>query len=145
MEFNKAHGDQWRLALSKATPQSLPPPRGSVPTDPGVYIWFRNGTPIYVGEALGKKGLRGRLKAHFSKGVDLSRSTLRASVAVAELGIERSYSRQRPSNMDVEQIKLVNQWLAECELGWITCDSPDEAHELEALLRDEWLPPLNLR
>lgn len=134
----------WALALSMVNPQPLPIPRGNVPSDPGVYIWFRQGDPIYVGEALGAEGLRGRLRAHFSKGLDLSRSTLRASIAVKALGIERTVARKRPTVMKIDQVEVVNQWLAACELGWISCSSPKEAHDWEIKLRSEWLPPLNL-
>lgn len=144
MANRKPYGDHWRRALSIAKPRPLPIRRAGVPTKPGVYIWFRDGHPNYVGEALGAKGLRGRLRTHFAKGSDLSRSTLRATVAAAQLGIDRSVARQRPSIMNVEHITVVNQWLAACELGWIECDSPEEAHAWELSLRDEWLPPLNL-
>jgi hypothetical protein len=85
MANRKPYGDQWVRALSIAKPRPLPIRRGGVPTDPGVYIWFRDGHPIYVGEALGAEGLRGRLRAHFAKNPDVSRSTLRASVAAAQL------------------------------------------------------------
>lgn len=144
MTNTKSPGDQWKLALSIAKPRPLPIPRGGVPTDPGVYIWYRDESPIYVGEALGAEGLRGRLRKHFAKGTDLSRSTLRASVAAAQLGVPRSVARQRPSVMTVEQVAVVNRWLAACELGWIQCEGTKEAHEWELRLRGEWLPPLNL-
>lgn len=136
-------GDRWLIALSEVHPRSLPIGRGAVPVEPGIYIWFREGDPIYIGEARGAFGLRGRVRAHFSKGRDLSRSTLRASVAVLLFGVERSVARQRPSVMDPGQIAVVNQWLAACELGWIVCDTPEVAHASERRLRDEWLPPLN--
>lgn len=77
----------------------------------------------------------------FAKGQDLSRSTLRASVAVEHLGISDAVARQRPTVMQREQVAVVNQWLASCELR---CDNTQEAHDWELRLRDEWLPPLNL-
>jgi len=114
-----------------------------IPTSPGVYIWFRGGEPVYVGEARGAKGLRRRLAAHRATGRDLSRSTLRASVAVAELGVDRAAARRRPSVMSADEVAIVNSWLAGCDLGWIECSSPGAAHALETALREEWLPPLN--
>lgn len=117
--------------------------RREIPTVPGVYVWFHDDQPVYVGEAKGKAGLRGRLSAHLAKRNDLSRSTLRASVAVAQLGVDRATARSRPSVMTEEQIEAVNAWLSTCDLGWIECGSGVEAHELEALLRAAWLPPLN--
>lgn len=136
-------GIRWQQArsISRRSPRSIG--RGGIPTDPGVYIWFKNGEPVYVGEGRGQEGLRGRIRFHRATGVDLSRSTLRASVAVDLLGVERAYARQRPSVMTEEQIYKVNEWLAGCEIGWIVCSSEKEAHSLEVSLRDEWLPPLN--
>lgn len=72
---------------------------------------FRHGRPIYMGEAIGSIGLQGPLKAHFAKGRDLSRSTLRASLAAAQLGIDRSVIWLRPSVMSFEQVTVINQWL----------------------------------
>lgn len=46
--------------------------------------------------------------------------------------------------MNAHQIALVNEWIAECELGWIACDKASEARAWEKELRDEWLPQLNL-
>jgi hypothetical protein len=117
----------------------------AIPKSQGVYIWFRDGEPVYVGEALGAKGLRDRLRAHLATGIDLSHSTLRASVAVEQLGVERSVARRRPSVMTPEQVSVVNEWLVSCELGWTECASAREAHELEVALRSDWLPPLNIR
>lgn len=143
MSETEHSGLHWRRALATAKPMPLPIRRGKIPTTPGVYIWFRFGHPIYVGEALGTQGLRGRLKAHFGKGRDLSRSTLRASVAAKQLGIERSVARLRPSVMSLEQVAVVNQWLGECEVGWVEIPDAEEAHAVEIDLREEWLPPLN--
>ncbi|TFD86119.1 GIY-YIG nuclease family protein [Cryobacterium serini] len=106
-----------------------------------MYIWFRDGEPVYVGEAKGVKGLRGRLRAHLAVSTDLSRSTLRASVAVAQLGVTRAYARRRPSIMTDAEIKHVNEWLTGCELGWQGCATAIAAHELEVRLRSEWTPP----
>lgn len=116
-----------------------------IPSVPGVYVWFREGEPIFLGEACGSEGLKGRLRAHLASGVDLSRSTLRASVAVQELGISRAYARTRPGVVTQEQVNLVNHWLRACEVGWIPCKSAATAHVLEKRLRAEWLPPLNRR
>ena len=114
-----------------------------VPPLPGVYIWFRDGEAIYVGEAKGAKGLRGRLGAHLREGLDLSRSTLRASVAVQVLEVARSTARERPSVLTAEQVEHVNRWLRECELAWVVCEDAAAAHHMESMLRTEWLPPLN--
>lgn len=115
-----------------------------IPTGPGVYVWFRDDEPIYVGEARGKRGLRGRLRAHLAIGQDLSRSTFRASVAVRQLGVDRATARLRPSVLSPAQVAIVNEWIAECDLAWVECASQEEAHNLEIRLRWAWLPPFNI-
>jgi hypothetical protein len=144
MAGKNSPGNKWEDALSRVKPRELPVPSREVPVAPGVYIWFREGQPIYVGKALGADGLRGRLKAHFALGTDFSRSTFRASIAAAQLGLPRSVVRQRPSVITPDQTAVANQWLAQCEVGWIVCASTREAENLENALRAEWLPPLNL-
>lgn len=114
-----------------------------VPTAPGVYVWFSEREPVYVGEAKGSQGLRGRLGAHLRTGVDLSRSTLRASVAVDLLGVPRSTARRRPSVLTPEEVAVVSQWLRACDISWVVCEDAEAAHALESTLRMEWLPRLN--
>jgi hypothetical protein len=116
-----------------------------IPKAPGVYIWFRDNKPVYAGRAVGAGGLQERLGKHLATGLDLSRSTLRATIASQTLGIERSAARSRPTTMTAEQIAVVNDWLTGCELGWIECPTVEEAVALEDKLLREWRPPLNLR
>lgn len=114
-----------------------------VPSAPGVYVWWRDNEPIYVGEAKGTRGLRGRIRAHLGTGVDLSRSTLRASVAVEILGVSRATARSRPPLLTSEDTASVNAWLRGCKLSWVMTASASAAHDLESSLRAEWLPRLN--
>ncbi len=135
-------GSWAKLNGIKMTPVSSVMAR-DIPISPGIYIWAYRGELVYVGEAKGAQGLRGRLRSHLAIGPDLSRSTLRASVAVAQLGIDRATARSRPTLMGNSDVAIVNAWLRECELGWVECDSAVEAHAMEVALRSEWLPPLN--
>lgn len=112
-----------------------------VPSGPGVYTWWRDGEPVYVGEA--KVSLRRRLRAHLGTGPDLSRSTLRRSIALAELDIPRATSSARPARVSQADADVVAAWLRGCELSWVECATGAEAHALEAALRAEHLPPLN--
>ena len=112
-----------------------------VPAAPGVYTWWRDGDPVYVGEA--KVSLRRRLRDHLKTSDDLSRSTLRRSAALAELGIPRSESAARPTRVSQANADFVSAWLRGCEVAWVECVSGAEAHALEAALRAESLPPLN--
>lgn len=113
-----------------------------IPATPGVYSWWRNGEPVYVGEAA---NLRRRLREHLETGSDLSRSTLRRSVALAELAIPRHVSSARPTQVSQTEADTVSAWLRGCELAWVRCDTAAAAHLLEGALRSEWLPPLNRR
>jgi hypothetical protein len=56
-----------------------------------------------------------------------------------------SLARQRPSALSNEQVGVVNEWIATCELAWICCDSDQEAKVLERALLDEAMPPLSKR
>jgi hypothetical protein len=46
--------------------------------------------------------------------------------------------------MTPEEIAVVNDWLSDCELGWIECPTAVAARSLEKHLRGEWMPPLNI-
>lgn len=115
--------------------------KAGIPRTPGVYGWFRDGECVYVGKAT---NLRSRLSSHRSRSLDLSRSTLRASVAVRELGVSRRVARQRPTAMTPAQVEVVNDWLDRCQVAWLSCADATEAGDLERRLRAEYLPRLNL-
>lgn len=115
--------------------------RRSIPTAPGVYAWFRNDACVYVGTA---RNLRTRLSSHRATSLDLSRSTLRASVAVYELGVTRSYARSRPSVMTAEQVAVVNRWFDAAAVAWVECPTAEMAADLERRLLRTRVPHLNL-
>lgn len=120
--------------------------RGDIPRKPGVYVWYRDGRPIYSGRAVGKDGLRGRVWSdHLKKGTDLSRSSFRRNVC-AHLGIaETNKTTLRPTVMTVSEIEPVNRWVRECEVTWIECETRSDAVNLEKALLGEWMPPLSRR
>jgi len=119
--------------------------RPDIPTTTGVYVFFRDGQPVYAGRAKGAKGLRDRLSKHLAKNLDLSRSTFRASVASDQLGLSRSVTRARPTVLTLDQVALVNDWISGCQLTWVECDSVDATIAYEHALILEWRPPLNIR
>lgn len=124
-------------------PASALSPR-DIPTSPGVCVWFHGDEPVYIGEAGGEFGLRQRLMDHLATGSDLSRSTLRATIAVVELGVDRSTARARPSVLTADQIAAVNAWLSSCEVGWIECSTSSDAHAMKRTLLNSWRPRFNL-
>lgn len=117
--------------------------RTDIPDAPGVYAWWRDGVAVYVGEA--KTSLRRRLAEHLGTRADLSRSTLRRSVALVELGIPRAVSSVRPTQVSQAQADAVSRWLRACEVSWLACETAADAHAFESALRAESLPPLNRR
>ncbi|MFE5670923.1 hypothetical protein ACFQ58_04845 [Agromyces sp. NPDC056523] len=116
----------------------------SIPLGPGVLVLFDGSMPVFVGEAIGKRGLRGRIQQHRATGTNLSSSTLRASVAVDVLGVSRWTARQRPSVLPGDMIEEVNEVVAELRVGWIECATPDEARELKGELWAEYKPEYNI-
>lgn len=91
-----------------------------IPATPGVYTWWRGGEPVYVG---GAANLRRRLGERLKTGLDLSGSTLRGSIALAELGIPRRVSSARPTQVSQAEADTINAWLRACELAWVRCDN----------------------
>ena len=117
-----------------------------VPNTPGVYAWYREGVAVYVGRAIGRNGLQGRVwKDHLRTGSNLSRSSFRRNVC-NHLGIaSTARTRIRPTVMTPAEVAPVNTWVSECEVSWIECKSDREASDLEARMKAEWKPPLTQR
>lgn len=117
-----------------------------VPTGPGVYAWYRDGAPVYVGKATGADGVRGRVwKNHLQTGNDLSRSSFRRNVC-EHLGIApTSRTTIRPTVMTTDEVARFNDWIRGCEVAWQVCASKAEAAHLEDRLKREWKPPLTKR
>ncbi len=120
--------------------------RSGIPSAPGVYAWYRDGEAIYAGRALGEDGLRGRVgKDHLGVGNDLSRSSSRRNVC-EHLGIaSTSVTTQRPAQLTPQRVRPVNDWIRECEVTWLECNSADETKKLEKDLFAERMPPLSRR
>jgi excinuclease UvrABC nuclease subunit len=110
---------------------------------PGVYALYRDGSAVYVGKA---KSLGSRLWTnHFRRGMSMTNSALRRNVAefvgiAAAADIKKR--RYRPTADDARR---VSDWIRECEVAWIECDSEEEALALEKALKAEWKPPLTKR
>ncbi|MEU4455264.1 GIY-YIG nuclease family protein [Nocardioides sp. NPDC023903] len=132
---------EWAALLSATRFATGTLSRGEIPRSPGVYAWFHDGECVYVGKA---SNLRRRIGTHLSTSLDLSRCTLRASVAVKTLGVTRKHARSRPTVMTVEEIAVVTAWFATAEVNWLECETRDEAHALKGRLLESWTPEMNL-
>lgn len=132
------------LALPRGSAAALT--QGAIPSEPGVYVWFRDGEPIYAGRAVATGGLRRRLwRSHLATGLDLSHSSFRRNVCEHVLGIPTSVTRQRPTVMRADQVKKVNEWIRGCEVAWIELRTVEETKQFERSLMAEWMPPLSKR
>ena len=118
-----------------------------IPTEPGVYAWYRSGVAVYVGKATGRQGLRQRAWGnHMARGKGaMSGSAFRRNVAEL-LGFGKpSLIKANPSVLTDAQVDAVNAWIRECEVAWFTTASSGAALALERDLKAELLPPLTKR
>lgn len=114
--------------------------RADVPTDPGVYAWYRDGAAIYVGKA---SSLRQRLWGnHLGRGCVMTSSAFRRNVA-QHLGIATADDiKTRAYQPTDAEVASVRAFIEGCDVAWTVCDSPAAAAALEAELKREWMPPL---
>ena len=114
----------------------------TVPNQPGVYLWRRDGAAVYVGTAT---DLRGRLWGkHLSAGLSLASSSLRRNVCQLLFGIPPT-ATSNPGRLKVTraQADAIRAWLGGCDLSWQTCETPAAGASLERRLRAAFMPPLN--
>ena len=112
----------------------------TAPREPGVYIWFREDEPVYLGKAA---ILRDRLGTHRRTSTSPSKSTLRATVGAMVTGQPRKTLREKGRYVEAEA-QVIDTYLDGCELAWVTTATPADAALLERSLINEWRPPLNL-
>ncbi len=114
-----------------------------LPTTPGVVVWYHDGEPCWVGVARGASGLRGRVLADQSRGMNLKPSQFRIAVAVAHAGIDEDAARGGPSAVTPAQVGVVNRWIEAAAVAWVECATVKNANALERALLGEWVPELN--
>ncbi len=135
-------GGEWAALLDAPAVAARELARAELPDAPGVYLWKRDGGPVYVGMAT---SLRGRAWGkHLGGGVSLAGSSLRRNVCELLFGIPPNVTG-RPTRQKVttEQAAAIRDWLLGCELSWLEVASVTAADELERRLRSKYLPPLN--
>ncbi len=72
-------------------------------------------------------------------------SALRRNVA-EHLGIATATAiKKRKYRPTPEDARRVVHWIDGCEVAWITCATPKEAHDLETDMKHENKPPLTRR
>lgn len=115
----------------------------TVPCCAGVHAWYKDGHPIYVGMT---HDLRERLvETHLSLAQSMYFSAFRRNVA-EHLGFGRpSEIKSRQCSLSPQQLSEAASWIQSCEVAWITCDTRNQAKELEKSLKAEFLPALTKR
>ena len=138
--------------------------KDDVPTSPGLYAWWpRDGPdrPVYVGRALGAKGLRGRIwSQHLRPGYLEARPEKATARDAAQLGhgvvdgkgrpaIEKSAFRKSVARAHVLAPGAPTvAWITErYVVSWVTLEQldidADRARRLEATLITVWRPRYN--
>jgi len=126
-------------AVPRRAPSRLT--RELIPDLPGVYVWYRDGDRMYVGEG---GSLHGRIWSnHLGKNATLRGSAFRRNVAQ-----HLKYGTAAAINagevvLSAEKLANVRAWIMACEVAWLTCENKDAARALEAKLRIDFKLPLN--
>jgi hypothetical protein len=111
-----------------------------IPTNPGIYGWYRLGKRIYLGKAA---NLQNRLwNNHLGKGICLTGSAFRRNVA-EHLGIATAADiKSGRRTITRAEADTICTWISSCEVSWIVQVSEADALRAEAQLRAEFCPPL---
>jgi hypothetical protein len=139
----EAEAPRWRDMNSRARRRADTLQLSDVPDSPGVYVWYRDGDPVYVGRAKDAVRLRGRVRVHLKQDRDLSHSAFRRNVCELIGLTPTSVTRARPPRLSADQVRPVNEWIRGCEVAWWPCRNGDEAAAVELALLREFKPPLN--
>jgi len=110
-----------------------------LPSDPGVYAWYRDGAAIYVGKA---DSLKDRLGRHLGRGRVMTSSAFRRNVA-EHLGISTAaLIKSRAYQPNDDEVASIRAFVEDCEVAWVATATAAAALKLETDMKLERLPPL---
>ena len=117
--------------------------KADIPADPGVYAWYEDDRPVYVGKG---DELRERIwPCHMGRGARMRNSAFRRNVA-EDLGIASAKAiYDGDYRLSAAETARVNERVRKCSVAWIPCETISEARDLERRMKAEWLPPLTKR
>ena len=138
-----SHGPLWGRMDGQPRFRAADLTRADVPTDPGVYAWYRRGRAVYVGKA---DSLRDRAwKNHMGQSATMGTSAFRRNVAES-LGHGSSADiKEQRVILTPDELAAVRAWIIGCSVTWIVCPSTTAALTLESRMKAEWMPPLTKR
>jgi hypothetical protein len=136
-------GPLWRAMDRRPRHPSSTLTKAMVPTEPGVYAWYRRGRCVYVGKA---KCLQDRVWGdHHGQGRSMGNSAFRRNVA-EHLGIATANDiKEGRYRLSEEELKRVNRWTHGCDVAWLVSDTEEAAIDLEDRIKAEWKPRLTKR
>ncbi len=83
-----------------------------------------------------------RWRNHLRRGVSMTNSAMRRNVA-QHLGISSAADiKSRRYIPTPDDALRVSEWIRECDITWIECETEPEAVALETALKAEFKPPL---
>lgn len=98
-DVDKAYEDQLVSVLEASPEHPVSAPEG--PRQPGVYVLFRSGVPVYVGQA---RGLHSRLRDHLRK-IENRKGIAVREVACKFLTMERMWEVARAEDTLIQRYK----------------------------------------
>jgi len=115
--------------------------RADVPDQPGVYVWYLDAEPIYVGKAASLlKRVWGK---HLALGPSMRSSSFRRNVA-NHLGISTPNAIYSGGYQPTAaELHAVRAFIERCHVTWLVLVSEQEAVSREHALLAEWRPPFN--
>ena len=138
-----SHGPLWDRMDAQPRFRAADLSRADVPTEAGVYAWYRRGRAVYLGKA---ESLRDRAwKNHMGQSATMGTSAFRRNVAES-LGFGSSADiKEQRVILTPDELAAVRAWIIGCSVTWIVCPSTAAAVTLEARMKAEWMPPLTKR
>ena len=117
--------------------------KADLPTGAGVYAWYRDGKPIYVGKAT---SLQQRVWGnHLGAGRSLKSSAFRRNVADVLNIATANDIKTGAYELTDDDVAAVRTFIEGCAVAWIQCTTPGEAEDLERSMKQDWMPPLTRR
>ena len=120
------------------------PHRGHLPREPGIYVLYEDGQPLYVGRTgKGQAHLRQRVGEHCLPGSDQNLAPLARQLACERIGVERGSAEVYATNDFKKALELEKRRVSEMCVNWVTESDPDCRYLLEFYAAKKLRTPYN--